>query len=206
MINFNKLELKNRKVYIEMAASHSGLPASIIEKDLWVCWTLERLFNLKGIGSHLIFKGGTTLSKVYSVIDRFSEDIDISIDRKELGFTGDKDPEQAPSAKKQQKLIEELAVSCKLFVQDRLHAILRDSIAVSIMDDTNWSLTIDENDPDGQTILFHYPTIENSYSGYIKPSVKIEIGARSDHWPAHQYLLKPYLHEYLPEKLNPDST
>lgn len=92
-------------------------------------------------------------------------------------------------------------MSCKLFVQDRLFAILRDLIARSIMDNTNWNLTIDENDPDGQTILFHYPTIESSYSSYIKPSVKIEIGARSDHWPAHQYLLKPYLHEYLPNNM-----
>jgi predicted nucleotidyltransferase component of viral defense system len=153
MIDFNKLDLKSRKAYIDLVASASGLPFSIIEKDLWVCWTLERLFKLEDVGAHLIFKGGTTLSKIYSVIDRFSEDIDILIDRKELGFIGDKDPEHGSSARKQQKLIQELAASCRIFVQDRLLAILRDSIAKAIIENTNWNLTIDEYDPDGQTIL-----------------------------------------------------
>jgi hypothetical protein len=190
MNDFSKMDLNDRKAYIQMAAGNSGFPVSIIEKDFWVCWTLERLFSLKGIGSHLIFKGGTTLSKVYSVIERFSEDVDISIDREKLGFVGDRDPEKA--------MIEELATSCKIFVQNELYTNLCNAIDNSIMDNANWNLVTDEDDSDGQTLLFHYPTIENSYGDYIKPSVKIEIGARSDHWPAHQHLLTPYLHEYLP--------
>jgi hypothetical protein len=60
--------------------------AQIVEKDFWVCWTLKELFRLPAIGEHLIFKGGTSLSKVFKVIERFSEDIDVSIDRSFLGF------------------------------------------------------------------------------------------------------------------------
>ncbi len=57
------------------------LPPALIEKDFWVCWILQRLFALPDIAPHLLFKGGTTLSKVYDVIHRFSEDIDVSVAR-----------------------------------------------------------------------------------------------------------------------------
>lgn len=107
MNDFTKINLKDRKSYFEIAATNSGLPINIIEKDFWVCWILECLFSLPNIGTHLIFKGGTTLSKIYSVIDRFSEDVDLSIGREKLGFVGDKNPEQAINSKKQKQLIED---------------------------------------------------------------------------------------------------
>lgn len=68
-----------------------------VEKDLWVCWTLRELFGLPGWGAHFTFKGGTALAKAWKLIDRFSEDIDIVIDRDFLGFGGEKSPEAAPS-------------------------------------------------------------------------------------------------------------
>ena len=66
--------------------------ATIVEKDFWVCWALHRIFVSTKLPGPL-FKGGTSLSKVYKVIERFSEDVDIVLDRHALGFTG----EQAPS-------------------------------------------------------------------------------------------------------------
>jgi len=72
--------------------AHLGLPPDVIEKDFWVCWTLKRLFALKSVGGDLLFKGGTSLSKAFGLIRRFSEDIDLSIHRASLGFSGDSDP------------------------------------------------------------------------------------------------------------------
>lgn len=62
-----------------------GIHAAIVEKDFWVCWALHRLFGVIGFRPHLIFKGGTSLSKVYRAINRFSEDVDLSLSRRDPG-------------------------------------------------------------------------------------------------------------------------
>lgn len=77
-----------------------NLPEAAVEKDFWVCWTLQKLFGLSEWGAHLTFKGGTSLSKCWNLIERFSEDIDIVIDRTVLGFGGDNAPDKAPVASK----------------------------------------------------------------------------------------------------------
>ncbi len=198
MDKFCLLSAVDRQPYFETAATNSGYAIGIVEKDFWVCWTLKHLFALPDISDHLIFKGGTTLSKVYGIIDRFSEDIDISIDRKYFGFTGDKDPEKAGSAKKQKQLIEELAAECSGFVQKQLLSELRNSIAIGLNGTDGWDLVVDEDDPDKQTILFNYPAVGVQTPGYIAQSVKIEMGARSDHWPAHTHAVQPYVATNLP--------
>jgi len=72
--NFVRLPQDERRVYFEQTAARLGLSAQIIEKDFWVCWSLKRLFALDEFRDHLTLKGGTSLSKVYNVIERFSED------------------------------------------------------------------------------------------------------------------------------------
>jgi predicted nucleotidyltransferase component of viral defense system len=67
---------------------------AIIEKDFWVCWTLRRIFEVLRFQPRLIFKGGTSLSKAYNAIERFSEDVDLSLSRTDLGFADENDPEQ----------------------------------------------------------------------------------------------------------------
>ena len=71
--------LERQRLIYEEASRRLGLSASSVEKDLWVCWTLRALFRLSLSGPHLTFKGGTSLSKGWKLIDRFSEDIDIVI-------------------------------------------------------------------------------------------------------------------------------
>ena len=85
--------LERQRVIYEEAGRRLGLSAGSIEKDLWVCWTLRTLFRLPASGPHLTFKGGTSLSTCWMMIDRFSEDIDIVIDREFLGFGGADAPE-----------------------------------------------------------------------------------------------------------------
>lgn len=89
---FARLPSAEREVYFRQASAACGLPPHVIEKDFWVCWTLRRLFALESAGRDLVFKGGTSLSKAYGLIRRFSEDIDLSIDRSSLGFGGASDP------------------------------------------------------------------------------------------------------------------
>jgi predicted nucleotidyltransferase component of viral defense system len=81
MDNFAKLSIEDRDVYIQQAANRSGLTPIIIEKDFWVCWTLDRLSKIDALMPHLTFIGGTSLSKCYGVIQRFSEDIDLTISK-----------------------------------------------------------------------------------------------------------------------------
>ena len=91
ILSLDKME---RGPYFEKAAELLKMSPQIIEKDFWVCWVLGELFTLPEIKGHLIFKGGTSLSKIYNVIERFSEDIDISIEKSYLGFVDHRDPEK----------------------------------------------------------------------------------------------------------------
>ena len=94
MDHFALLPAAERATVFREASARSRLgSATIIEKDFWVCWTLQRIFSSPTLPGPL-FKGGTSLSKVYKVIERFSEDVDIVLDRHALGFTGDTGPSQ----------------------------------------------------------------------------------------------------------------
>jgi predicted nucleotidyltransferase component of viral defense system len=165
------------------AISPLGFHAAIIEKDFWVCWTLRRLFEVLQFRPHLIFKGGTSLSKVYRAIDRFSEDVDLSLSRRDLGFADDHDPEQPGISKKEAKRrLEALVATCQTTVREKLvPELLRDFSTA--LGESNWSVELDPNDP--QTILFSYPASEVSGAlPYVRPVIRLEMGARSDDWPA----------------------
>lgn len=73
---------------LEATAQRSGHHPRVLEKDFWVCWILECLFTMEGV-PNMVFKGGTSLSKVFKAIDRFSEDVDITVDKTGLGFSDD---------------------------------------------------------------------------------------------------------------------
>ena len=90
-----------------------------MEKDFWVCWTLKRVFTLPDPPAGLLFKGGTSLSKVFGVIERFSEDVDLSFDRAGLGFGGDNDPLNAPTGKRRKLGLKTLAKTCKRVIIHR---------------------------------------------------------------------------------------
>jgi hypothetical protein len=189
------------------SANRRGLTRQIIEKDFWVCWTLKQLFELPDVGQHLIFKGGTSLSKIFHAIERFSEDIDISIDRKYLGFEGEKDPENIESRSKQKKTIKQLRDVCSEKVNGEILPQLIAATERIIGPRTNgdlelWSITPFDEDPDGQSVVFAYPTDKEDafeVNPYVKPSVLIEFGGRADHWPAEQFPITPYAAEDFPK-------
>jgi hypothetical protein len=182
-----------------------GLNARSVEKDFWVCWTLRELFTLPGLGDHLTFKGGTSLSKVWKLIHRFSEDIDLIVDKDALGFGGDAAPDQAPSKKKRRERLDALMDACRQWVQGKLQPALAEK-SRSALGDSGWRLEVDPDLADGQCLLLHYPSaFPPETAGYVRPVVKIELGARSDDWPHEQQTIQSYVAELFP-KLVPDAT
>jgi hypothetical protein len=201
-----RMEPRDRgDLFREAAALRGDASAGVIEKDFWVCWTLKQVFALGPTPARLIFKGGTSLSKVYGVIERFSEDIDLSLNREDLGFVGDRDPYRGASGKKQQQLVEEVVARCREAIRDELLPGLHASFE-SVLGPgdtaTPWSLSPDEEDP--QKLFFTYPAgIEAGdpaeSNPYVRRVVLLELGARSDHWPDEERPVRPYAAEVLPQ-------
>src|SRR3989344_8436826 len=98
-IHLHLLSKEERALFFRTAAEIMYMPFEIIEKDYWVVWVLERLFSLAKMKSHLTFKGGTSLSKAYGLIDRFSEDIDLTLDKEYLGIDENSWPKDVSSRK-----------------------------------------------------------------------------------------------------------
>lgn len=201
MNGFIHLSGDERRLYCEQAAARLGLPAASVEKDFWVCWTLRVLFGLSDWTGHLTFKGGTSLSKGWRLIERFSEDIDVVIDRDVLGFGGLDGPEKAPSRKQRQKRLEALKGACQERIQSDILPALREALTSSLP--VGAAAAIEpagpEEDPDQQTILFAYPQALAMPSGYLRRVVKVELGARSDTEPSESPVVRPYLAEALPD-------
>jgi hypothetical protein len=207
MDGFARLPGQERRLYFEQTGARLGMAAPLIEKDFWVCWTLRRLFSLDEFGDHLTFKGGTTLSKVYHVIERFSEDVDVAIERGFLGFGGANEPEEGPTGKQQQGRVVRLAEVCRVAVKDRLLPQLRQTVASALGGDVAHTLTLDPADPDQQAVRFQYPlAITGKLSPYFTASVKIEFGARSDHFPVEDAVVKPYLWDVFPQAFSVPET
>ena len=95
MDDFARLSAGEREEVFKETAAKKGIAWHLIEKDFWVCWSLRRVFGLSELRERLIFKGGTSLSKVYNVIERFSEDVDLSLNREAYGFVEDQSPYSA---------------------------------------------------------------------------------------------------------------
>src|SRR5213596_678725 len=200
MDDFVNLNPEERRIFFEGTATPRNIQAQIVEKDFWVCWTLRELFRLPAFGEHLIFKGGTSLSKVFKVIERFSEDIDVSIDRGWLGFGGANEPEAGASNKEKQRRIEALKIACQQKISSALQPALDKAIKRKVQANEKWSLRADDEDPDQQTLMFDYPSsFTPDAAGYIRRVVKIEMGARADHWPSETKTISPYVAEQFPQ-------
>src|SRR5437667_9312439 len=113
-----RLLLADRTDLFVATSGRRALTAAIIEKDFWVCWTLKRLFTLPDPPAGLLFKGGTSLSKVFGVIERFSEDVDLSFNRAELGFGGESDLLNATTGKQLKHGLEALNETCRLVIRE----------------------------------------------------------------------------------------
>lgn len=194
MDKFVSLDAKDKRAYFEVAAANLNIMPQLVEKDFWVCWILKVLFLLPEVGGHLTFKGGTSLSKCYSVIKRFSEDIDISIERTFLSKAKAIEPNKEKSNKENQKRLKELQEVCKTKINEVIVPGLKQTIAEALPNKKEWKIELDAEDPDGQTVLFTFPhSMTSNAESYIRSSVKVEFGARADHWPVETAIIVPYI-------------
>jgi hypothetical protein len=184
--------------FAETAARMKVQPA-IVEKDFWVSWTLKRVFSLGDKIPGLIFKGGTSLSKAYGLIRRFSEDIDLSLDRHDLGFTGERDPTNAASNAARKALLEDLERLAIEVIAGPVCDALKTDMAAALGGPVDLRVA----DDDRQTLIFAYPASLPAVSApaYVSPAVRLEFGARSEHLPAEQREVRPFLHDHFPDLL-----
>lgn len=201
MPQFLELSVADQRLTIEQTAARVGWIASSVEKDFWVSWTLQQLYAMPDLAPHLTFKGGTSLSKAWGLIDRFSEDIDLTIGRDALGFGGSNSPEQAPSAKQRSKRLKALKLACSKHVREVVLPELFEKFG-TVLGKASWTLQMDVEDADAQTLLFGYPThFGVQPARYLRPVIKIEFGGRSDPWPASERVVRPVMAEYFPQAL-----
>lgn len=194
MDRFIQLSNKDKRAYFEVAAANLNVMPQLIEKDFWVCWILKVLFSLPKSGGHLTFKGGTSLSKCYDVIKRFSEDVDVSIERTFLSSKESIEPDKNESNKENQRRLERLQIACKEKVSNTIIPELEKSIGNVLTNKKAWTIELDPKDALGQTVLFTFPhSLISSVDSYVKSAVKIEFGSRADHWPVENMAVTPYV-------------
>jgi predicted nucleotidyltransferase component of viral defense system len=168
MRNFIKLNKKDKLNIFNQTSERSGLPSSAVEKDWWVTLSLNIIFSLP-YANQIVFKGGTSLSKAWDLIERFSEDIDLVIDRKHLGFEGELSKTQVKKLRK---------ASYSFIRTDFYTDINNVLIKLGVSD---YELVVQETkntDTDPLIIELRYKSLTEE-SDYLKPRVLIEVGARS---------------------------
>ncbi|MDQ0304879.1 hypothetical protein J2S75_003929 [Ancylobacter polymorphus] len=173
-------------------ANRLGAPIGNVEKDFWVCWTLNALYHERPAGGpRLLFKGGTSLSKAHGLIERFSEDIDVTVFRDDLDEPASVAELEALSNKKRRARLDAIRDACRSFITGPLHAFLAEQLADAT--GGRGRVTIDEADSDAQTLLIWYPEVEPRDDAYVRPAVRIESGAKSALDPNHPADISPYI-------------
>ena len=183
---------RDRSALFAEAAARIGTAVQNVEKDFWVCWTLDALFNGMDAGSpRLLFKGGTSLSKAFGLIPRFSEDIDITVFREDIGQAVEIATLDALSGKQRRIRLDAIRESCKAYINGPLAARLTQHAAA--FGGGRMRLEQDPDDADGQTLLLWYPAAAAPADDYIRYAVKIEAGAKSALDPHTVASVVPYI-------------
>lgn len=171
---FNLTDKNRLNIFLE-AASRKSLNESSVEKDWWVVHTLSVIFSME-FKNALIFKGGTSLSKGWNLIQRFSEDIDLALDREFLGFPGELSKSE----------IKKLRRTSYQFITDSFTEQLKIKFTEFGFENVLVKYrNVENHDQDPLIIEIYYPTLTNKES-YLNPSVLVEVGSRS--------LKEPYTH------------
>jgi hypothetical protein len=187
-----KLSLEERRIVFRNTAQKMGVHEAIIEKDYWVCLVLDYLFHKSRFQKQLTFKGGTSLSKCFGLIQRFSEDIDLILDWRLLGYEKD-EPWRERSKTKQDAFNKDADARVAMFLADTfLPALARD---LSEIIGQNARVEIDQTNP--QIVSFRYPQLFSTES--ILQSICLEIGALAAWTPAVERTVQPYVFEQYPK-------
>ena len=197
---FLELPAGERQVYIDEAAARLGLAPVIVEKDFWVCWLLSILFQ-SSFRHAIVFKGGTSLSKVFGVINRFSEDIDLSL---APAFLGLDEPDAAAVLSKGQasKWMERAESKCTAAVRDTVAPEISAAIQARLgAAERSWLTFEVDAQSHSPVLFFDYPTTQPPALDYLKRSVKLEFGSLTDQRPTARHPVRPWIADVLPEAL-----
>lgn len=192
MYNLVKQPTEQLRIVFRNAAQKTGLHEAIIEKDFWVCFTLDYLFHKCKWASAFTFKGGTSLSKCYGLIQRFSEDIDLILDWRVLGYEQN-EPWEERSNTKQDAFNKEANVRAEQFLSSEVLLVLKQDISELLGQEA--ILYILPEDP--QTICFQYPRIFEDTS--TLQVIRLEIGALAAWTPSVEKRIVPYVAECYPK-------
>jgi len=185
-----KLPIEEQKKFYKEIRDKIELSEVAIEKDLWVTAVLRALFALP-YSEQLSFKGGTSLSKCWNLIERFSEDIDIAVNRELLGFTGTLSKTQ---------INDKLRRASCTFVREKLQFDLQKQLEINGISNSYFAVNVNITPittTDPEIIEVQYKTL--FIDKYIKPIVKLEISGRSMNEPVTEISLQSFLDEALPD-------
>ncbi len=177
---FLQLPAADRREALGVAATKSGRPMHLLEKDIWVVWTLGVLFGAP-FANKLVFKGGTSLSKAYAVIRRFSEDVDITYDIRAVApdLVGDAPEALPPNRSQEKKWTNEIRARLSKWVSNDALPLIANALSEQRLPARAGA----ENDK----ILIRYEPLATG-SGYVRPTIIVEFGARSTGEP---YEIRP---------------
>jgi len=193
-LGFLELPPDERRLYIEQAALRRNVSPVILEKDFWVCWLLSIVFESEFADS-LVFKGGTSLSKVFGVIERFSEDIDLSLSPAFLKL-----PEAGISRNQANKWMTRAEAACGAAVQSQIRPALESAVAEVLgRSDQGWFEFLTDSSTNSPVLLFHYPSSQSAGFDYLQRSVKLEFGSLTDQQPVGRHPIRPWVAEVLPD-------
>lgn len=179
-----------RRMVFEAAARETALSPAVVEKDFWVCYSLDCLFHRSGLSESVVFKGGTSLSKAFGLIERFSEDIDLILDWRLLGYTAD-EPWEPRSNTAQERFKKESAARTEAFLEETFAPALKESLSEAIGDEARVRLVSEE-----ESVYFDYP---RSYAPEgLLGSIKLEVGPMAAWSPWEEAPIEPYASSVLP--------
>jgi len=197
---FATLPPGERALFFQQYQQLRGIDPVIVEKDFWVCWLLGRIFARPELGDEAVFKGGTSLSKVFSAIARFSEDVDLGISPAALGWS----EEQLETGSKRawsERMRPELEAACALHVTDHwqpiLEADIRELLGPAPQGGTWLGYQLDEASR-SPVLFFAYPGALPRGIAYIAPEVKIEFGSLTDQRPTGRHRITAMVAELAP--------
>jgi predicted nucleotidyltransferase component of viral defense system len=205
MNSFVKLSITERNLYCRQAAERMAvpLPAAVIEKDFWVCWTLNVLNEIPQLQGNITFKGGTSLSKAWGLIDRFSEDIDIAINRKVFGQGPPHGAEDAESNSQRKLRLIELETKSAAFITEELLPQLQQKMSEQLSPDEFVLRLVRKGNE--VNIEFEYPGTLKDELGGLLPVVLIELVPRADELPNEDKRVTSIIYEVFPELLGEGS-
>ena len=197
---FVALPPERRVLAFTQTAARMAVSTVMVEKDFWVCWLLGLLFADPTLAPHLVFKGGTSLSKVYGVIDRFSEDIDLSMSP---AFVGADESlfEAMKSRTRRDAALAQMQAQCGEQTRNVLMPRLEQSIVEHLdkgKGGTPWLRYEDDPVARSPVVYFEYPTAAVAGFEYLRRDVKLELGSLTDQRPTEQHAVRAWIVDDFP--------